>query len=111
MNPYLQQYAPESLDLNEQNTQAKIQNINDQLSNQRNAAQQMQQNMTPPSMGGNVSQFNPMAMASMLRNKPTTNTNYLTSGYTSPSINGLDFSNINSQYGLNPNAGNFGIKP
>jgi len=110
MNPYLQQYAPQALNLNEQDMQAKVQNINDQLANQRNAAQRMQQNMTPPSMGGGAPQMSPMALASMLRGMPSSNTNYLSSGYTSPSLNGLDTS-MTSQIGFNPYGGSFGIKP
>ena len=56
--------------------------------------------------GGGVSGLNPLAMAAMLRNKPKSDTDFLMSNYTAPSI-GIDPNatmgyNIDSQssYGL-----------
>jgi hypothetical protein len=44
------------------------------------------------SVGSGVSGLNPLAMAAMLRNKPTSNTDFLTANYSAPSV------------GINPNA-------
>ena len=42
--------------------------------------------------GGGVAGLNPLAMAAMLRNKPKSNTDFLMSNYTAPSV------------GMNPNS-------
>lgn len=59
------------------------------------------------STGGGMGGLNPLAMAAMLRNKPKSDTDFLTANYTSPSI-GIDpYANIG--YNID-SMSNYGIK-
>ena len=85
MNPYITYQDPQKLFATTQGT-----GLQDQFNAQ--ALQQMgqlaaQAGQTAPSQGSNA-----LALANMLRNKPTSNTDFLTGNYTAPSV------------GINPNA-------
>ena len=85
-NPYNSFYVEPSLS-------ATYNDVN--MQNQRHQQLLQQQAQLASDAGKsatNYSGLNALAMASMLRNKPTSNTDFLTSNYTAPSV------------GINPNA-------
>ena len=102
MNPYITNQDPQKLFATTQGTGLQDQFNAQALQQMAQLANQSGQYQAPKSQA--------MSLADMLRNKPTSNTDFLNQGYNSPSLDGL---NPNSNdWGYNFNLSNsYGIKP